>query len=113
MHELSLCQALLQLLRRQAAEQRFNRIKQVWLEIGALAAVDPDAMSFAFMAASQGTLADGAVLHLLYCPGRGRCRLCHAEVEMTQWYQSCPRCGAFQLQALSGEGVTIRELEVE
>lgn len=113
MHELSLCRSLIDLLQQQAAVSHFSRVKQLWLEAGPLAAVGPEALKFAFTAASQGTLAEGAVLHLIECPGRAVCRQCGTESAITQWYQACPECGEYQLQVLSGEALQIRELEVE
>ncbi len=112
MHELSLCRSLISLLRQQAEEQHFSRVTQLWLDVGPLAAVVPDAMMFAFEAASQGTLAEGARLHIVERPGRARCRACGAETEISQWYQPCAECGAYQLQVLSGDELKIRELEV-
>lgn len=113
MHELSLCQALVSLLEQQAAEQSFVRVRQIWLEVGALAAVAPEAMMLAFAAASRATLAEGAILHLLERPGRARCGDCGRECEIRQWQALCPACGHPTLQLLSGQQIMIRELEVE
>eukprot|EP01155_Anaeramoeba_flamelloides_P021529 Anaeramoba_flamelloidesa589246_10.p2 GENE.a589246_10~~a589246_10.p2 ORF type:complete len:114 (-),score=7.11 a589246_10:7-348(-) len=113
MHELSLCRALIEQLQQQAELHQFNRVKQLWLEAGPLAAVVPEAMKFAFEAASRGTLAQGARLHIVELPGRARCRACGSESAISQWYQACPECGQYQLQVLSGEELRIRELEVE
>ncbi len=113
MHELSLCRTLIEQLQQQAERHQFNRVKQLWLEAGPLAAVVPEAMTFAFEAASHGTLAQGARLHIVELPGRARCRACGIESAISQWYQACPECGQYQLQVLSGEELRIRELEVE
>src|SRR5690554_6139227 len=51
MHELSLCRSLIDLLQQQAAVSHFSRVKQLWLEAGPLAAVEPEALKFAFTAA--------------------------------------------------------------
>ena len=48
MHEMSLCEGILQVLEDQAEVQQFSRVKAVWLEIGALAGVEPSAMTFSF-----------------------------------------------------------------
>ncbi len=113
MHELSLCRALIELLQQQAELNRFTRVKQLWLEAGPLAAVVPEAMAFAFEAASHGTLAEGAQLHIVERPGKACCRACGTESPITAWDQACPVCGQYQLQVLSGEELRISELEVE
>ncbi|GAA0785229.1 hydrogenase maturation nickel metallochaperone HypA [Marinobacterium sediminicola] len=113
MHELSLCRSLIELLQEQAEQHRFTRVKQLWLEVGPLAAVVPEAMQFAFEAASRGSLAEGARLHLVELPGEAHCQACGFETSISQWYQACPRCGEYQLKVLSGDELQIRELEVE
>ncbi|MBV0931896.1 hydrogenase maturation nickel metallochaperone HypA [Marinobacterium weihaiense] len=113
MHELSLCRGLIQLLQEQAQQQDFRRVTAVWLEVGPLAAVEPAAMAFGFRAASLGTLAQGARLHLVPCPARARCRACGHCMEIQSWEMVCSECGSTRLQILSGQTLTIRELEVE
>jgi hydrogenase nickel incorporation protein HypA/HybF len=63
MHEMSLAMGILQIVEEAAREQRFGRVRSVWLEIGDLAAVEADAMRFCFDAVSRGTLAEGATLN--------------------------------------------------
>lgn len=113
MHELSLCRSLIELLQKQAVSSHFKRVMQVWLEVGPLAAVAPEAMQFSFEAASRGTLAEGAVLHIIELSGQARCRSCAIDLKIDRWDQPCPRCGEYQLQVLSGGELRIRELEVE
>ena len=48
MHEMSLAMGILQIVEEAAREQRFGRVRSVWLEIGDLAAVEADAMRFCF-----------------------------------------------------------------
>lgn len=113
MHELSLCRALINLLQQQAEISHFSRVTQLWLEVGPLTYVVPEALLFAFEAASRGTLAQDARVHIIESPGRAFCRACGTEAEMSQWYQACPHCGEFQLCPVSGSELKIRELEVE
>jgi hydrogenase nickel incorporation protein HypA/HybF len=48
MHELSLCEGILQVLGDQASEQYYARMTMVSLEIGTPAAVEVEAMRFGF-----------------------------------------------------------------
>lgn len=45
---MSLCEGILQVLEESAESQGFSRVKTVWLEIGALAGVEIEAMRFGF-----------------------------------------------------------------
>ena len=65
MHEMSLCESMLQLMEEQAKSQSFSRVKSVWLEIGQLSGVEIDALRFGFEVVMRNSLAEGAELHPL------------------------------------------------
>lgn len=113
MHEMALCESVLQILEEQAEVQGYRRVKRVWLEIGALAGVEIDALRFGFEVVTRGSLADGAALEVLERPGQAWCLGCSDTVEVRQRYDGCPRCGGYQLQVTGGERLAIKELEVE
>ncbi len=113
MHEMSLCEGILQILEDESAKQGFKRVKNVWLEIGDLAGVEIDAMLFSFDAATRNSLADGAQLNIINVPGLAWCMQCGKNVVVKQRFDECPECGSYQLQVTSGDEMKIKELEVE
>lgn len=113
MHELSLMQGVLEILQETAQSQGFERVRVVRLEIGKLSAVDPQALRFCFDVASQGTLADAAVLEIVETPGRGWCAQCRHTVEVTARFEACPSCGGYEMQVTGGDGMRVVDLEVE
>jgi len=113
MHELSLCEGVLQVLEENARKQGYQRVKTVWLEIGALSGVEVEAMRFGFDVVTKGTLAEGARLEVLELPGEAWCMQCSITVAAKQRFDACPECGSYQLQVTAGEEMKIRELEVE
>ncbi len=113
MHELALCESVLSILREQAKTQRFDRVKTVWLQIGALSCAAPEALDFCFTAVTRGTLADGARLEFVRTPGRAWCMRCRDTVAIGERHDPCPRCGTFELHVTSGDELRIKELEVE
>ncbi len=113
MHEMSLCESIVQIIEDEAQRQGFRRVTRVRLEIGRLSGVEIGAMRFGFDAVSRGTLADGAVLEILEQPGTAWCLPCAREVDVQQRFDACPRCGSYQLQVVDGEQMRIRDLEVE
>jgi hydrogenase nickel incorporation protein HypA/HybF len=62
MHEMSLCEGILKILEENAVSQGFTKVKTIWLEIGVLSCVEPEAMKFSFEVISRGTLAAHACL---------------------------------------------------
>ena len=113
MHEMSLCESVLQILEHEAEVQHFHKVKTIWLEIGALSGVEPEALRFCFDVVMQGSLAEDARLEIVAAPGLAWCLPCGAEVAIRELYAQCPQCGSHQLQINSGDQMRIKELEVE
>jgi len=113
MHEMSLCEGILQVLETESIKQGFSRVKNVWLEIGDLSGVEPDAMLFSFDAVTRTTLAEGAKLNIINIPGMAWCLQCAENVSVKQRFDECPNCGSYQLEVTSGDEMKIKELEVE
>ncbi len=113
MHEMSLCESVLQIMEDHAKRQGFEQVKTVWLEIGALSGVELEAMRFCFDAVMQGTLADEARLEIIETPGRAWCMPCSHTVQVARRFDACPDCGSYQLQVTGGDEMKINELEVE
>jgi len=113
MHEMSLCEGVVQLIEEQAAVQQFTRVNTVWLEIGALAGVETEAMRFSFDAVAKGTLVDGARLEIIDIAGRAICPACTRTVNISARFDDCPACGHYPLELIAGDEMRIKELEVQ
>jgi len=90
-----------------------TRVKKVRLEVGALAAVEPQALRFGFGVVSRGTQAEGSELDIVIVPGRAWCAQCEAERDIVRYGGSCQICGAVMLPRGGGDMLRVRELEVE
>jgi hydrogenase nickel incorporation protein HypA/HybF len=113
MHELSLAESVLKIAEETAHAQGYARVKAVWLEIGALSQVEPEAMRFCFDAVARDSLVAGARLEIVATPGTAWCMGCSASVPLQTLYDDCPRCGGRQLQVTGGRELRVKELEVE
>ncbi len=113
MHEMSLCEGVLQVLEENAKEKGFVCVKTVWLEIGALSGVEVEAMRFGFGAVMKGSLADGAKLEIIELPGQAWCLTCDKNVTVKQLFDACPDCGGYKLHVTGGNEMRIKELEVK
>ena len=109
MHEMSIALAVIGQVE-EAAERTggVTAVRSVRLQVGELAGVVPDALSFCFELACAQTVLEGAELVTEPVPGRARCTSCAHEwpVGMPPLL-SCPRCGAGTAELLSG-----RELQI-
>ncbi|PWC36077.1 hydrogenase maturation nickel metallochaperone HypA [Azospirillum sp. TSO35-2] len=112
MHELSLCENLLDLLQDEARRHAFRRVTRIRLAVGRFACVDPDALRFAFDVVRRDTLADAAVVEIDQPPGLVWCGDCAREVEVPTRLSPCPDCGGLRLVPRGGDDLTLVELEV-
>ncbi len=113
MHEMSLCEGILQILEAEAEKQRFSRVKRVILDIGVLSGVEIPALEFAFDVVMRGSLAENAVLEINRLRGSAWCFACAETVAIEARYDPCPQCGGYQLQVNGGDEMRIQSLEVE
>jgi len=113
MHELSLCEGILQVIESEANKQGFSKVSSVCLEIGDLSCVETDAMRFGFDAVMRNSIADGAKLEIIKVPATAWCMKCSKNVRVKRRFDECPDCGSYQLQAVGGDEMKIKSLEVD
>ena len=76
MHELAVCQALIEQVERVAREHDARRVISVVIVIGPLSGVEPRLLEHAYPLAAAGTVAESASLVVETEPVRVRCRTC-------------------------------------
>ncbi len=113
MHEMSLAENMLQLIEDAAYQQGFTRVKTVWLEIGQLACVEQESLRFGFDVVTRGSIAEQARLEIIETAGQGRCGKCAQSFPLAALYESCPACGSYDVKVTGGDGMRVKELEVE
>jgi len=112
MHEMSLAERIVEIITEQAQQQPFTRVLRVRLEIGTLAAVEPEALRFGFTVVSRDTVAEAATLEIVERPAQGWCFTCSVAVTIVRRGDPCPHCGGWQLQISGGDEMRIYDLEV-
>ena len=108
-----MAEGILQLIEDSARAQGFRSVRRVWLEVGQLSSVEPEAMRFCFAAVTRDSIAAGASLEIVDIPGQGWCARCSRIVPLQALYDPCPHCGGYQVQASGGTEMRVKELEVE
>ena len=112
MHEMALCQGMVDLINEQQRLNGFDRVRRVIVEIGVLGHVDPHALEFAFEVGAQGSAAENATLEIREIAGSGWCMDCCETIEISVRGEPCPGCGGFKLIVQQGEEMRLKELEV-
>ncbi len=113
MHEMALTESIVEITVEAAKKQGAEKVKRVFVDVGALSHVEPDALQFCFAAVSAGTIAEGAELEIDGVPGAGWCLDCGKTVALAERFGACPECGGAHVQMTAGDELRVREIEVE
>ncbi len=97
-----------------ARAERAERIEAIFVEIGALAGVVPEALEFAFGGAREGTMAADARLEVTYLPAIAYCASCRSEFELDNRFgiAVCPVCDTPSADLRQGREMHVSHLEV-
>lgn len=112
MHEMSLCEGILQVIEDASAREGFGRVQTVRLEIGRFSGVEPEALRFGFDVVMRGSLAEGARLEIVEVPGQAFCFECAETVTIDDRLAPCPKCQGGRLSPTGGDEMRIKDLEV-
>jgi len=114
MHEMAVVQSIMDIIEQQAEMYNAKKVVRVSLEFGALTAVLPAAVSFAFEILSKDGIADGAQLDIKIIPIKVQCRECGNEQIMENYEPFCPVCSSPALNIVEGrDEMRIVSLEIE
>ena len=114
MHEMSLTESVVEILAEEGRRQGFARVKKVWLEIGALSGVEPEAMDL-LLRRGRARHFGGRRDARRSSARRGRAGAWTARrtVALAERFGACPECGGGQVQMTAGDEMRVKELEVE
>jgi hydrogenase nickel insertion protein HypA len=114
MHETALALSILDIVVNKCSEAGGRTVDSVRVRIGRAAGVLPEALTFAFDAAKQGTVAEHAHLVVEHVPVGGTCNDCKKafSVEDVQYVFACPLCGSKSFEITSGREMEIIDMEI-
>jgi hydrogenase nickel incorporation protein HypA/HybF len=113
MHEMSIAQSLIDIIRQEMTKHNARVVKSVRLNIGQLTAIVPDSLSFCFDVITAGTELEGAKLMMDIIPLRGKCNECGNTFLIQNYAFECPSCSSTSIQTISGQDLSIVEMEVD
>jgi len=112
-HELSVCQALIEQVERIARERGAGRVTLIRLGVGPLSGVEPELLRQAFPIASAATLAERCELEIRVPEIRVRCEQCGTEGAATANRLVCGQCGDWRTTLVSGDEMLLERVELE
>lgn len=111
MHELAICQALLEQVEG-IARQHAARVSRVHVAVGPLSGVEPRLLERAYGLAVAGTAAEDSELVIEKADVRVRCRSCGAESKASAQRLLCAKCGNWQTELTGGDELLLLKVEL-
>ena len=113
MHEMALAESVIQIVEETARRNAAAGVRAVWLEIGRLSHVEPEALRFAFDVVKRNGFAHSARLEIVATDGTAWCMKCSRTVALGRLGDACPHCGSYQLQVTAGDEMRVKEIEID
>ncbi|MFZ1729487.1 MAG: hydrogenase maturation nickel metallochaperone HypA [Bacteroidota bacterium] len=113
MHELSIAENIVEIAVAHLRADGGSSVKEIELEIGTLAGIEIDALTFAMDSATKNTPLQNAEVRILTVQGRLRCDSCSVEFDANDFFQPCTSCGSFDNITLQGEEMRVKTLLVQ
>lgn len=113
MHELGIADAICKTVTRIAGENGVEQLHSVTVEVGDLSGVVSRFLLDCWEAVTADTELTGVRLLLHAVPATARCEECGSVFVVDTASLRCPDCGGDKLTPLSGQDLTIAEIETE
>lgn len=109
MEELSLACSLIEIVSDEMTKRGLTKVDTVFLKVGQMTQVLPNALRFGFECLSQETSLEGAELVIETVSSKGRCMTCGKDFPIQNWTFVCPSCRRTDIEIVAGREFEITE----
>ena len=113
MHELAICQSLIEQVESIALEHNAQCVTSIIVAMGPLSGVEEQLLKHAYPVASAGTVAENAELIIETLPVRVKCTQCGSESDALPNKLICKQCGDWRTTLVSGDELMLMSVELE
>lgn len=113
MHELAICQALIDQVVDLARAKEASAVSEILLSIGPLSGAEPALLQNAFPIAAAGTIAASAILNIKSLPVKVHCAQCGRDSAVPTNNLSCPCCNNWRTSLVGGDELLLTQLVME
>jgi hydrogenase nickel incorporation protein HypA/HybF len=112
MHELSISQNIIEILKENVPEEDYGNVKMVILEIGELSGIVADSLQFCFDVIKIETPFQNAEMKITNISFKLYCNTCKSETTNAMGIRLCGKCGGSDTNIVSGTEMRIAEVEL-
>ena len=113
MHELAICQSLIDQVEVIALERNAQSVIAIIIGVGTLSGVESQLLKNAYPIASAGTIAEDAELFIEHLPIKVKCTQCGSESDALPNKLICKQCGDWRTTLISGDEMMLMSVELE
>ena len=113
MHELAICQSLMEQVESIAQERDAQSVTSIVIGMGPLAGVEVQLLKNAYPIASAGTVAQDAELVIEHLPIKVKCSQCGSESDALPNKLTFKQCGDWRTTLISGDELMLMSVELE
>jgi hydrogenase nickel incorporation protein HypA/HybF len=113
MHEMSIVTSILEIAQDHADRADAKIIREIEVEVGALAGIETAALDFCFQAARGQSVGEQAELVIRNVPGVGHCPACGQDSPMDFYAAVCPACNDAVLEVRQGREMRVLSIRVD
>ena len=121
MHEFSISSEIVRTVLDTAEENRGQKVLSVQLEIGELALLNVEQVTFWIYELFKGSVAEGAKVKVITTKAKIHCEVCRYQGRIASHRgdpfqhftpQSCPKCGSFQIRFEKGRECFLKKIQI-
>lgn len=114
MHEAGIAASIIDIVLDTAKTNNAKKVLSVTAKIGRLAAVDGESLHFAYDALKESypEIAESTLV-IDTVPITGQCEECGKVDTYEEMFFACSACGSYKVKLLTGEELTVSEIEVD
>lgn len=113
MHELSVAQNIIDIVRENVSEPDYGRVNKILIEVGEFSGIVAESLEYCFDVIKTETEFINAKMEIKKIPFRLFCNSCKTETSNNSGIRLCSNCGRNDTKIISGTDMKIIEVEVK
>ena len=112
MHEYSITQQIVKIAEENAISNGAVKIERICLVVGELSGFIGESIQMYFDILSKGTLAEGAIVDIIYVKPKLKCSKCNLLFYRKRFSFECPQCGGMGLPTEIGKEFYVKDIDI-
>lgn len=113
MHEMSIAESIIEIVEKEAGKAGVSSVEEVELEIGFLAGIEYESLSFALKVLAPGSILKDANIVINKPPGLAKCFNCDHEFPTDSAINICPECESYGCNIIRGKELRVSSIVID